>query len=272
MNTTRHPCAALASALSAVVSLVACTTPPNLPAPVDARAPAVDLPAPTDDVVDASLEDLVDVPISMPDLDLRVCPSNYGDCDDDWDNRCETDLYNSAAHCGACGHACPAARPHTVAVCTAATCGTVCATSYFDCDGDPDNGCEADLRVTAAHCGACGVACAAGQRCGGGGCVAVGAPDALPRYSLCRPGVDACASGSACISGNREDPDASTGAFFCGSLCGGPGQPERCPPTPDGHGAQCWAGRCWPACVGERCPSGFACRNGPAPGVEFCVP
>jgi hypothetical protein len=46
---------------------------------------------------------------------------------------------------------------------------------WADCDGSllgasGGNGCEADLRTNAAHCGACGRACAPGQRCVGGAC------------------------------------------------------------------------------------------------------
>lgn len=39
-----------------------------------------------------------------------------------------------------------------------------CLKGHADCDGDPSNGCEADLASRAA-CGQCGVACAAGESC-----------------------------------------------------------------------------------------------------------
>lgn len=39
------------------------------------------------------------------------------------------------------------------------------------CDGDASNGCETDLRVTDAHCGACGKACEQGLACVAGTCV-----------------------------------------------------------------------------------------------------
>jgi hypothetical protein len=49
-----------------------------------------------------------------------------------------------------------------------------CAEGTGDCDGLPTNGCEADTRTSATHCGACGVACAAPEhgaaRCTAGRC------------------------------------------------------------------------------------------------------
>jgi hypothetical protein len=48
-------------------------------------------------------------------------------------------------------------------------CGMAdCATGRADCDGDPSNGCEADL-LAPATCGSCGNACAGGQKCWPGG-------------------------------------------------------------------------------------------------------
>lgn len=41
--------------------------------------------------------------------------------------------------------------------CSAGTC--VCTGDLQDCDEDPDNGCESDVTIDAANCGACGAAC-----------------------------------------------------------------------------------------------------------------
>lgn len=39
-----------------------------------------------------------------------------------------------------------------------------------DCDGVPENACETDITASTAHCGACGLACAANQSCTAGVC------------------------------------------------------------------------------------------------------
>ena len=48
-----------------------------------------------------------------------------------------------------------------------------CATGMADCDGDFNNGCEADL-ASVTHCGRCGNACGPGQTCTSGMCTSVG--------------------------------------------------------------------------------------------------
>lgn len=50
--------------------------------------------------------------------------------------------------------------------CTVASCDS----GRADCDGAAGNGCEVDLTSDGAHCGACGVACAAGELCASGAC------------------------------------------------------------------------------------------------------
>jgi hypothetical protein len=47
--------------------------------------------------------------------EFAYCQSNYGNCDGDPTNGCETDLFHSRAHCGACGHRC-------ASVCRSGTC------------------------------------------------------------------------------------------------------------------------------------------------------
>jgi hypothetical protein len=49
---------------------------------------------------------------------------------------------------------------------------SACDAGFGDCDGDPTNGCETDLRSDAANCGRCGFVCGAtpGQICVNGFC------------------------------------------------------------------------------------------------------
>lgn len=64
------------------------------------------------------------------------------------------------ASCGTSCTPCPTA-PGATATCDGRSCGLACMAGLGNCDGDATNGCETDVRVTAAHCGACGRPCAA---------------------------------------------------------------------------------------------------------------
>lgn len=98
-----------------------------------------------------------------------VCEAGYVDCDGDLATGCEAATATSIEHCGACGMRCPTA-PNTVATCVAGACRSACATGYADCDGNPANGCEVDVRASSEHCGGCGRACVAGRTCRSGVC------------------------------------------------------------------------------------------------------
>ncbi len=56
---------------------------------------------------------------------------------------------------------------NATAACVAGSCEVVACTStaYGDCDGADPNGCETDVTSSAAHCGLCGTACEAADRC-----------------------------------------------------------------------------------------------------------
>ena len=90
------------------------------------------------------------------------CPGSTASCDMQAANGCETDTATSVSHCGACGRACPTPANATP-TCVSGACGFTCAMGFGDCDGDASNGCEADLRVTVAHCGTCATACSFAQ-------------------------------------------------------------------------------------------------------------
>ncbi len=102
---------------------------------------------------------------------MTTCVTGLGDCDRDAANGCETNLGASASHCGRCGNACTFA--HARSACAGGTCAIdACDMGWGNCDGDAVDGCETDTQRSAAHCGRCGSACAAGQVCVGGACVA----------------------------------------------------------------------------------------------------
>ncbi|AKV01073.1 hypothetical protein AKJ09_07736 [Labilithrix luteola] len=83
------------------------------------------------------------------------------------------DLLNDAANCGTCFNICRSdPEAHTIGACRKGACELDCLPGWGDCDGDPDNGCEANLKASDANCGACGNRCdtQAGQPCVGGQC------------------------------------------------------------------------------------------------------
>ena len=93
----------------------------------------------------------------------ELCDGRNNDCDGSTDEGSGPDV-----HCGGAPNVVPAS-----ATCTgAAACSATCATGFDDCDNvsTPTNGCEVDLRITAAHCGACGFACGTSLVCSESAC------------------------------------------------------------------------------------------------------
>jgi hypothetical protein len=92
------------------------------------------------------------------------CPDGRMDCDHDLENGCEADVTSDEANCGICGRACSASAPNTrSATCTAGVCILTCTplvlSPHADCDGNPDNGCEAALWDDPKNCGRCATTC-----------------------------------------------------------------------------------------------------------------
>jgi hypothetical protein len=94
------------------------------------------------------------------------CDAGYVDCDGAAGTGCEASL-SSVEHCGACGRRC--AFPRAIPACVAGDCDIAgCDPGYLDCDGEPENGCEADASTSRVHCGGCDSPCAG--TCNGGSC------------------------------------------------------------------------------------------------------
>jgi len=85
------------------------------------------------------------------------CRDGFADCDNDPTNGCESDLRSNAT-CGSCQRRCPSGGNGTY-VCMAGACEVRCSAGFGDCDGDANNGCEAQFASSPNHCGACGFAC-----------------------------------------------------------------------------------------------------------------
>jgi alpha-tubulin suppressor-like RCC1 family protein len=148
--------------------------------------------------------------------------AGWGDCDGDVTNGAETSLATSASHCGACGRACAGAA-NTVPTCLAGACAAgPCAAGFADCDRNPANGCEVDLRSNASSCGACGAACPAGGACAAGVCACPAGATACA--GVCRAtATDAghCgACGRACALANATAACAGGGCVIASCAAG----------------------------------------------------
>ncbi len=108
-----------------------------------------------------------------------------------------------------------------------------CVPGFRDCDNDPSNGCEVDLR-NAATCGACNVACAPSEFCAPMGCV-----------SACTPPLTQC--GSRCL-------DLSNDPAFCGGCDAGCNQVGGGLPT-------CTGGQCGTTCAAGFTGCGASCAD-----------
>jgi hypothetical protein len=97
------------------------------------------------------------------------CLAGFGNCNMTTADGCEANLNTEARNCGRCGNRCVDA-PNGRGECLAGSCGLICAANFGNCDGMIANGCETRLTESNAHCGACGNACPAGQRCTFGRC------------------------------------------------------------------------------------------------------
>ena len=74
-----------------------------------------------------------------------------------------------------------------------------------DCDGVPEDGCEAQLDVDLSNCGACGVACPRLARCNQGNC----------EFPACEPGHGRCDENNACIPLDTESNCGACGRRAC---------------------------------------------------------
>ncbi len=203
---------------------------------------------------------------------VRSCAAGFADCDGVAANLCETDTRQSLSNCGRCGVAC--VLPRATPVCRDGACAVAsCETGFADCNGDPVDGCEVDLRASAQHCGACRSACVAANgtgTCAGGACrvasCAAGFADCdgapgngcevdIRTAQHCGGCSQACPAGSFC-NANQCASLCGPGFTFCSGACYTLNSDPRhcgacgnaCPGGPNAS-PQCIQGRCGLACV-----------------------
>jgi hypothetical protein len=148
-----------------------------------------------------------------------VCANGFADCDGDATNGCEVDLQNDPNRCGSCMRRCTAANASVQ--CRAGNCQLgACTAGFGNCDGNPTNGCETDLRSTLNHCGACGALCSV--------------PNASPICAMGVCGYSACTMGFGDCDGNRTngcETDLNSNPSHCGACgraCASPNATPSC--------------------------------------------
>jgi len=119
-----------------------------------------------------------------PDQECRLKRNTF-ECEDKCEKsgrvRCEddngecVDLTIDVGNCGDCGIVCSGAQANQINRCTRGLCTIECKAGFADCNGDPSDGCEAELASSPVNCGACGNRCDvdAGQPCVDGNCLMV---------------------------------------------------------------------------------------------------
>lgn len=162
---------------------------------------------------------------------VATCSLGYSDCDGNPTNGCEADVTDQASSCGTCTLMCT--NDHGAAMCSAGLCAPACASGYADCDGNVNNGCEADL-ASVSSCGGCNVGCANAHgttACTAGACApacATGYADCdSDRTNGCETNTDsdpahcgsctrACGTnGQICVTGACQASPCSTGLAEC---------------------------------------------------------
>ena len=154
------------------------------------------------------------------------------------------DTATSPQNCSMCGHACPSGA-HSQPRCSASTCSLACDIGFEDCNMNPMDGCEQNVRLPD-HCGTCTNVCNLPHvdtySCDTGSC-----------------GIAQCATGFADCNGVPSDgcetsiADDESNCGMCNRMC----------PTTPAHAASiCIAGMCQ-----LECNPGFQ-DCGPASGCE----
>ncbi|HQM10806.1 MAG TPA: hypothetical protein PK140_15495 [Polyangiaceae bacterium] len=140
---------------------------------------------------------------------IKNCDPGWGNCDSIVDNGCELDTTSHADNCGSCGLSCSFANASASCVNSKCVMGK-CDEGFADCDGNVDNGCEANLMADPSNCKTCGKECPAN---GGTPVCVKGVCD----VSNCNPGLADCdPSKPGCETNTTNNPEH---CGFCNNAC-----------------------------------------------------
>ncbi len=90
-----------------------------------------------------------------------TCLPGFSDCNGLAEDGCESSTNDDVSNCGGCNLKCTNANGTTS--CSVGKCVPICNAGASSCDGNPNNGCEANTKADANNCGGCGVVCPANQ-------------------------------------------------------------------------------------------------------------
>ncbi|AKU93843.1 hypothetical protein AKJ09_00507 [Labilithrix luteola] len=222
---------------------------------------------------------------------VSYCPSNQ--CPTGWTNcpnsefPCDVNLLTDRNNCGACGVVCPELTFRERYECVDGQCVMSCRVSplTLDCDGIPDNGCEAS-PLSNDHCGSCAVKCTDPDKpCvdpGWKGIYSCGCPD----------GQLKC--GDSCIDPSNDDSNCGA----CGVECDWAGGKGDLDPNLNAYygcvAAKCDQLKCYPGwdncdgdetngcetptttndncqTCGHKCDSGTQCRSSVSNNLSMCM-
>jgi hypothetical protein len=181
--------------------------------------------------------------------ELTGCESGWGNCDKSAVNGCEVNTNSSNDHCGSCGNTCNSGNGQVA--CSQGACRlTSCKPGFADCNGNTNDGCEANVNNDTDNCGGCGLTCdrshTRGVSCSNGAC---------ELDNGCQPGWKNCDGD---IRSNGCEQNVSNSIAHCGA-CN-----NRCD-IPNARNA-CQSG----SCVLQGCKTGFHdLNNKKSDGCEY---
>ena len=233
--------------------------------------------------------------------DIASCNAPFKDCNNNYNDGCETNTANDVKSCGGCAVACPAIANATPACSMSKCVVSQCSGNFKDCNGTYADGCEVNTDSDVNHCGACNNNCPTPPN-GAPSCVAGKCGIAMCgnpfRDCNANPGdgcetntsndVNHCGNcGNRCAAianGTAGCANSSCGIASCNAPfrdCAG-GAADGCETNTSSNVAHCGAcgNRCpvpanaTAACTNSTCGIGMCnapfadCRNGAADGCE----
>ncbi len=89
---------------------------------------------------------------------IGSCNVGFADCNSIVADGCEVNMAGNPSHCGGCNIPCPP-RANATVTCVNGVCGYICSPGFFDCNGNPSDGCEVNVLTDNNNCGGCNLPC-----------------------------------------------------------------------------------------------------------------